>query len=252
MSTAPERFGSSFYRGLLPAAEQELYDAMLTRFEGGDYSGKLRLRTGESEAVFRAYSALRDDHPELFWLGGRCAFTPQTGDMRCAVLYTPDQIGRIRYQLRRCLFQLVRGTAGLPPVEREILVYERIARRLTYINNGDVRDHNIVGPVLLSAGVCEGYNALLMLALRRVGLPCIKVYGVGKSGGGHCWAVVWLEGEPVHCDVTWDKPSRGAVRFAYLNRSDCQIARDHGDFRRPGIPVCRSERWNYDTLALSG
>ena len=108
MSTAPERFGSSFYRGLLPAAEQELYDAMLTRFEGGDYSGKLRLRTGESEAVFRAYSALRDDHPELFWLGGRCAFTPQTGDMRCAVLYTPDQIGRIRYQLRRCLFQLVR------------------------------------------------------------------------------------------------------------------------------------------------
>ena len=131
MSTAPERFGSSFYRGLLPAAEQELYDAMLTRFEGGDYSGKLRLRTGESEAVFRAYSALRDDHPELFWLGGRCAFTPQTGDMRCAVLYTPDQIGRIRYRLRRCLFQLVRGTAGLPPVEREILVYERIARRLT-------------------------------------------------------------------------------------------------------------------------
>ena len=68
MSTAPERFGSSFYRGLLPAAEQGLYDAMLTRFEGGDYSGKLRLRTGESEAVFRAYSALRDDHPELFWL----------------------------------------------------------------------------------------------------------------------------------------------------------------------------------------
>lgn len=47
MSTAPERFGSSFYRGLLPAAEQGLYDAMLTRFEGGDYSGKLRLRTGE-------------------------------------------------------------------------------------------------------------------------------------------------------------------------------------------------------------
>ena len=56
----------------------------------------------------------------------------------------------------------------------------------------------------------------------------------------------------MHCDVTWDKPSRGAVRFAYLNRSDCQIARDHGDFRRPGIPVCRSERWNYDALALSG
>ena len=85
MSTAPERFGSSFYRGLLPAAEQELYDVMLTRFEGGDYSGKLRLRTGESEAVFRAYSALRDDHPELFWLGEQagelCARIDATGKL---------------------------------------------------------------------------------------------------------------------------------------------------------------------------
>lgn len=239
--------------GLPPAAEQELYDAMLTRFEGGDYSGKLRLRTrGERGRLPGVQRSARMTTRSCSGSAAVRVHTGQTGDMRCAVLYTPDQIGRIRYQLRRCLFQLVRGTAGLPPVEREILVYERIARRLTYINNGDVRDHNIVGPVLLSAGVCEGYNALLMLALRRVGLPCIKVYGVGKSGGGHCWSVVWLEGEPVHCDVTWDKPSRGAVRFAYLNRSDCQIARDHGDFRRPGIPVCRSERWNYDTLALSG
>ena len=84
--------------------------------------------------------------------------------MRCAVLYTPDQIGRIRYQLRRCLFQLVRGTAGLPPVEREILVYERIARRLTYINNGDVRDpqHRRAGAAV--GGGVRGYNALLMLA----------------------------------------------------------------------------------------
>lgn len=252
MSAAPEKFGSTFYRALLSAEEQEIYDAMLARFTGGDYSGVFRIRPGKSEPVFRAHRALRDDHPELFWLGGQCSFVLQTGEVRCTVLYSPEQIARIRSRLRRCLFQLVRGTAGLPAVEREILVYERIARRLTYINNDDVRDHNIVGPVLLSAGVCEGYNALLMLALRRVGIPCIKVYGTGKKGGGHCWSVVWLEDEPVHCDVTWDKPTGGAVRFAYLNRSDRQIARDHGDFVRPGIPACRSERWNYNVLALSG
>ncbi len=226
---------------------------MLTRFEGGDYSGKLRLRTGESEAVFRAYSALRDDHPELFWLGGRCAFTPQTGDMRCAVLYTPDQIGRIRYQLRRCLFQLVRGTAGLPPVEREILVYERHRPPPDlYQQRRRARSQHRRAGAAVGGGVRGVQTPCSCLPCAASASRASRSTAWVRAAAGHCWSVVWLEGEPVHCDVTWDKPSRGAVRFAYLNRSDCQIARDHGDFRRPGIPVCRSERWNYDTLALSG
>ena len=70
-------------------------------------------------------------------------------------------------------------------IERETLIYERIARSIAYTNNGDVRDHSIVGPVLLSTGVCEGKNALLLLCFRRIGIPCVKVYGRTKTDGRH-------------------------------------------------------------------
>ncbi len=155
------RFGAAL-PGPPAGGGQGLYDAMLTPLRGAGTTGNCVCAPGE-QAVFRAYSALRDDHPGCSGSAGG-ARSPQTGDMRCAVLYTPDQIGRIRYQLRRCLFPARARDGGAAAGRREILVYERIAGRLTYINNGDVRDHNIVGPVLLSAGVCEGYNALLMLA----------------------------------------------------------------------------------------
>ena len=77
-----------------------------------------------------------------------------------------------------------------------------IARKLSYNNHSDVRDHNIVGPILMSSGVCEGHNALLLLCFRRIGIPCIKVYGKTKTDGWHCWTIAWINGTPVHCDVT--------------------------------------------------
>jgi len=130
-------------------------------------------------------------------------------------------------------------------IDREILVYKRISKKLAYSNHSDVRDHNIVGPVLLSSGVCEGHNALLLLCFRRIGIPCIKVYGRTKTDGWHCWAVAWINGIPVHCDVTWDGNEEGIVRFDYLNLSDNQISGDHYDFKCARVPECTSEVLSY-------
>ncbi len=130
-------------------------------------------------------------------------------------------------------------------IDREILVYERISKKLAYSNHSDVRDHNIVGPVLLSSGVCEGHNALLLLCFRRIGIPCIKVYGRTKTDGWHCWTIAWINGIPVHCDVTWDGTEEGLVRFDYLNLSDNQISGDHYDFKCARVPECTSETLSY-------
>lgn len=130
-------------------------------------------------------------------------------------------------------------------IDREILVYERISKKLAYSNHSDVRDHNIVGPVLLSSGVCEGHNALLLLCFRRIGIPCIKVYGRTNTDGWHCWTIAWINGIPVHCDVTWDGTEEGLVRFDYLNLSDNQISGDHYDFKCARVPECTSEALSY-------
>lgn len=252
MSSIPDKLGTEFYRGLLTDQGKSFYDRINAQLLKGDYSGVTDFVISDCVSAasdcFAAYKTLRDDHPEYFYLGFQSEFTRCgcKGTLKYPILYTARNIERIRDQMRKCICQLVRGTAGLSMMEREILVYERIAKKLAYENHGDVRDHNIVGPVLLSSGVCEGHNALLLLCYRRIGIPCIKVYGKSKSDGGHCWTMAWIDGKAAHCDVTWDSAEGGRVRFDYLNRSDRQIAADHRGFEGTHIPRCTDETMGYD------
>ena len=251
MTELPQKYGADYYRTLLSKQGKRFYDGLNAQLLREDYSGRTVFSVSEPGSAasdcFAAYRALRDDHPEYFYLGFRSEFALQgnVGTLVYPILYSPETIARIRLQLRKRIYCFVRGTAALPMMEREILVYGRIAGKLDYKDNNDVRDHNIVGPVLTSSGVCEGYNALLLLCFRRIGIPCIKVYGRTKKDRLHCWTIAWINGTPVHCDVTWDRTKRGVVRYDYFNLSDRQIAHDHHNFSGPSVPVCTSEAWNY-------
>lgn len=253
MEKAPEKLGSEYYRSFLTRQAKAFYDKMLAQLLRGDYYGETVFSLSNEETAtadcFAAYKAIRDDHPEFFYLGFQSEFTRcgKVGTLKYPILYSAETIVRIQQQMRRSIYRIVRGTAGLDTVEREKLVYERIARKLSYANHSDVRDHNVVGPILLSSGVCEGHNALLLLCFRRVGIPCIKVYGKTKTDGWHCWTIAWVNGTSVHCDVTWDGADEGVMRFDYFNLSDNQISKDHYDFRSDNIPKCTSERFGFYT-----
>ena len=151
MSHVPGKLGAEYYRGFLNRQGRDCYDHILEQLNKKDYSGvssSVAIRDISSAAsdCFAAYKAVRDDHPEFFFLGFQSEFTRigHKGILRYPILYSEDIIERVQYQVRKSVCQLVRGTAGLPVIEREILVYERIAKKLSYNNHGDVRDHNIL------------------------------------------------------------------------------------------------------------
>ena len=254
MNSIPECFGARYYRRFLSSQGKIFYDTMDAQISQGDYSGKTTFEiqhpaTAASDC-FAAYKALRDDHPEYFFLGFQSEFICRglSATLTYPILYSIQIIDRIRLQLRKTIYRMVRGTASLSLMEQEKVVYERIAKSVRYRDNDDVRDHNVVGPILMSSGVCEGHNSLLMLCFRRLGIPCIKVYGKTKTDNWHCWTIAWINGIPVHCDVTWDGDESGFVSFNYLNLSDSQILADHFDFKSPRIPECKSDSWNYYQL----
>ena len=240
---------SEYYRDSLSAQGKRFYDRIVSQFLAEEYSGVTLFPVQDHEHAsadaFAAYLAVRDDHPEFFFLGidMEFSFWGRTGALVYPILYPPETIRRIRNQLRKCIFRIVRGTADLPLIEKETIVYQRIAAMLTYTDNDDVRDHSVVGPVLYASGVCEGFNALLMLCLRRIGIPCIKVYARTVDDKWHCWTIASVYDEPVHCDVTMDRSVNGIVTTRYLNLSDAQIRDDtHAHIRGP-VPACTTEAY---------
>lgn len=251
MNVPPEKLGSVYYRQFLTQQGKRFYDCINAQLLLGDHSGVSTFtascqKTASSDA-FAAFKAIRDDHPEYFYLGFQSEFTlrGETGTLSYPILYSEDIIERIQMQLRINICRTVSGTADLQMKDREQLIYERIARRLSYVDHNDVRDHNVVGAILTSSGVCEGHNALLMLCFRRVGIPCIKVLGKSERDRWHCWTIAWINGIPVHCDVTWESAEHGIVSFDYFNLSDEMISADHFCFKGPRVPVCSSDRLSY-------
>ena len=137
MVKIPERLGSEYYRGFLTRQGRAFYDRINTQLLRGDYSGKSTFSISDPETAasdgFAAYKAIRDDHPEYFYLGFQSEFTRRgrTGTLEYPILYTPDIINRIQRQMRKSIYRLVRGTAHLQMIDREVLVYERISKKTT-------------------------------------------------------------------------------------------------------------------------
>lgn len=250
----PRALGRYFYGDRLPRQARRFYDVLDSRLAGGDYRAEVPLTLEERDRAdrdaFAACKALRHDRPEYFFLGRKMTFVycgGREGRLRMQILYTPAEIETLKTTFRQKMLPLMAGTADKSLVQREELIYSRLARQLRYQNTRSEQEHNLVGPMLASRGVCEGQNALLLYCLRRAGVTCVQVLGKGRTEN-HCWAMVWLNGEPVHCDVTWEKPGKGVMLYRYFNLTDEQIARDHSGFAGQNLPACCTETYSYYRL----
>ncbi len=240
----------TFYRDQLRSKQaKEFYDSMCQSITDGNVGGifplTYRSRSSATRDSFDALHALQRDRPDFFFIGGTSEAMIRNGRLTLMnkVLYTPEQISRIRVHLEKMLNTFTTGTSRMSEWEKEKTIYARLIRYLTYIDHSTERDepkdydHNIVGPLLQGSGVCEGFSCLLMLALRRVGIPCIRISGYGKNEA-HCWNMAWINGTPVHLDITWDSVNdHGDVGFFYFNLTDEQITRDH-KITTKGLPEC--------------
>ena len=98
MAKIPEKLGSEYYRGFLTRQGQAFYDRINAQLLRGDYSGKTTFSISNSETsasdCFAAYKAIRDDHPEFFYLGFQSEFTRRgwIGTLEYPILYTPEII----------------------------------------------------------------------------------------------------------------------------------------------------------------
>ena len=250
----PRALGRYFYGDRLPGQARRFYDVLDSRLAGGDYRAEVPLTLEERDRAdrdaFAACKALRHDRPEYFFLGRKMTFVycgGREGRLRLQILYTPAEIETLKTTFRQKMLSLMAGTTDKSLVQREELIYSRLARQLRYQNTRSEQEHNLVGPMLASRGVCEGQNALLLYCLRRAGVTCVQVLGKGRTEN-HCWAMVWLNGEPVHCDVTWEKPGKGVMLYRYFNLTDEQIARDHSGFAGQNLPACCTETYSYYRL----
>ena len=103
-----------------------------------------------------------------------------------------------------------------------LAVHDWLVRHVAYDQDDSRASHTAYGLFANATAVCEGYSQAFMLAMERLGVPCVIVRSEDME---HQWNMVRIDGTWYHVDVTWDDPTpdqgtHGEVSQKHFLRSD--------------------------------
>ena len=229
---------------LLYAYDQIVAGVEACQTEISVYNGTNAISTDEVEIVLDAY---RRDHTEHFWYGTTYqisydSVTAQT--FKPSYLMQGTELSAAKTAFNEAVDEMLQGvTAQTSEFERELLLHDRLAAKVAYIDGENA--HNAYGALVEGKAVCEGYAEALQYLLQRAGLQSFIALGssLNPSTGvseGHAWNVVKVDGKYYHVDLTWN--DQGAYLYhSYFNQTAAVMKEDHViDDTAYAFPACTS------------
>lgn len=221
-----------YYKYQLEPQAIQIYDALVANISKLASSGVIDIPICNHGEILRhasaAYRALRMDRPEYYFLGHSIQIRYCTSGVLTIqhdLKFSTNHIICMNNILKNIISKLTEGIKGLPQVEKEKRIYQRVGRMFTYKEGA--YSHDLSGLIVFKDGVCESIAGILVVAFREVGIPAIVVQGYAHNEG-HRWCKVWINNFEYFVDVTWDMINcKRGLRLKYFNLSYEQMEKDH-------------------------
>jgi len=259
-SISDDERGYEFYFPQLTEHEKSIYRAVYNAFVSIE-SGTI-IPTGEDAEMNRAVTAIKNDHPEFFYLG-EMGYTHYTlgGQVQRSTLsvdYTEsDTIIKTQQRMIDAEVTAIINSipAGADDYTKVKHVYEAIINMTDY-EIGAPNNQNIVSVFINKRSVCAGYTRAMQYILNKVGVPTTFVEGKSLlSGEDHAWNLCKLEDGYYYVDATWGDASYSNdsadglkledINYDYLLVTSEELLRTHSISSNVEVPVCTSIANNY-------
>lgn len=215
----------------------EAYEKIVNAVQNCQTTVTIDEKLTESEALM-AFYYYQADYPHHFWCDGSIRYTISERSnkvVKIQLSYTMagDQLLQAQIDFNNAVVELLEIAAtGKDEYERELLLHDALARRVTYQEGENA--HNAYGALVKGKAVCEGYSRGFQYLLYQSGIQCLMAEGssINPSTGlseSHAWNVVRVDGQYYHVDLTWDDPDdvKTPVMYPYFNLTTVQINNDH-------------------------
>lgn len=194
--------------------------------------------------VKRAFMALCNDHPELFWLNTSYGYyvdpSQKVIEIDLSYNHTAAKLEANKVKFEDAADMLVYGSRGCKgDYEKERYVHDALANKITYDINAPA-NQSAYSALIDDRTVCAGYARAFQYVMQKLNIPCF--YCAGYAGENHAWNIVKLDGEYYNVDVTWDDTN--PMTYDYFNCSDADYATTHA--RRElsiNLPPCLGEKY---------
>ena len=256
----------------LDANQQDIYLGILDNlFSGEDSILLLDVSFNRFEKVF---TALLDDHPELFWLSG--VYKCYEGDIfgldylviEPEFYVEKEELSQYRDKFDSKVKEIKESASLLESdYEKALYVHDYIVNNTEYnyelsekITSKDGVNHlDAYNCLVEGTAVCQGYTDVFEIVMNELGIPCGSVLGKSKVEDGeqsgdayHIWNFIELEGENYYIDVTWADPhpeekENFDICYEYfcIDTKELEITHEISYDENIFVPLCNGKKYNY-------
>ena len=187
-----------------------------------------------AEEAQSVWSLFRSENPVYYWLSSVCYYTPTTFYLTIDVEYS---LGAHRAEYAKDISDMLAEamkyiSSATSDLERAVLLHRFLVLRIdyAYIEGTTTPEtaswaHNILGAARVGTGVCETYAKTYQFLCQSAGIPTLFV--TGYAGEPHAWNLIYLEGEWVGVDATWDDMNGQYFLNSHFGLSASALAKDH-------------------------
>lgn len=213
-------FGTWLFYNTLSQDAKTIYNAIVEQKAGLNSEGEITginvsSMSNYGESIQAALTAVIDDYPEFFWIGGY-SYGGYLNNMTISLPLDTSNYADWDV-VKDCYNRLLAAVdnfevEGNNRYEKVKSIHDQICNMTTY--NGGPMSHQPTGVFLNGVAVCEGYAEAMKLVCDRENIPCINVVGTG-NGGAHQWNYIQMEdGKWYGLDATWD--DQGTIYYDYF------------------------------------
>lgn len=226
------------YKLFLNAQEARFYDEL----RAGLYARKPRfdIRKVDKAMFAKGLNLVKLDLPELYEVDS-VSYEYSTSNPFITIIptYRPCGGNAARAAIETQRQKIVSMITDTNDWGRMLKLHDILCYNIVYKNIGPDA-FTIVGPLLRRESVCEGIAKTVKHICDALRIPCFVVTGTARSSasergnGPHAWNKVFLSGQWVNIDVTFDLPTGNSkiIRHDYFAVTDEIISRDHSEDRK--------------------
>lgn len=180
-----------------------------------------------AEELKNIFSAVYNDHPELFWVETAYAgkFVRGSGCVEIDLKFnrTAQDLESAQARFDEHAEEILAAAQKLSDdYEKEKFVHDALLERIDY-QLGAAMNQSAYSALVNGETVCAGYARAFQYLMQQLDIPCY--YCTGYAGESHAWNIIGLEDGWYNVDTTWDDAGEGT--YDYFNRTDADYADSH-------------------------
>lgn len=231
------------YYAMLNDKEKQIYRQIFAN-AGVGYSTFTPIESVSPEQLKNVFSAVYNDHPELFWLD--TAYTCKyTSNGRCVEIdlqfnRTAQELNLAKAEFDENAGRIITEAQNLSnDYEKEKFVHDVLMERISYNISAEM-NQSAYSAIVNEETVCAGYARAFQYLMQQLGIPCY--YCTGYADERHAWNIVALDDGYYNVDVTWDDAAQGSYDF--FNRTDADYKDSHvRQDMSVNLPACNGQAY---------